>query len=248
MRIPVLLLTFCLPLSLVAVPEAARQQAKALYQASLRQDDIRALENLQKARELDPENTDVVYRMGFIYHKMNRTREAETYYNDVIEMHACMEKAHNNLGSILLARNDQEKAAEHYMAAIRCNPGSVIAIYNLANIRSDQGKSSEAIDLYKQAIAKNPGHARSQHNLGLMLLQRGQEKEDPESLKESEKHLRIAVKLMPTDPLAHFNLANALLSTGKSQEAMPLLRRADSLCDGRPSLRKKIREKIDSLR
>ncbi|MCE9599124.1 MAG: tetratricopeptide repeat protein, partial [Spirochaetia bacterium] len=137
---------------ILAVPVDSRKEAKALYDSSLRQDDVRAIETLQKARSLDPDNADIVYRIGFLYHKMNRLREAETYYNDVIEMHSCMEKAHNNLGSILLARNEVEKAAEHYTAAIRCNPGSVTAIYNLANIRSDQGQDSEAIELYKQAV------------------------------------------------------------------------------------------------
>ncbi|MCE9598194.1 MAG: tetratricopeptide repeat protein, partial [Spirochaetia bacterium] len=92
------------------------------------------------------------------------------------------------------------------------------------------------------------GHARSQHNLGLMLLKRGQEKADPLSLAEAEKHLRIALKLMPTDALTHFSLANALLAQGKKDEALVLLRRADSLGGDRPALQKKIRAKIESLR
>lgn len=233
---------------LLAKPEDLQKQARSLYEASLRMDDIRAIETLQRARELDPSNADIVYRTGFLYHKMNRTREAESYYNDVIEMHSCMEKAHNNLGSILLARNEIEKAAEHYAAAIRCNPASVTAIYNLANIRNDQGQQSEAIDLYKQAIARNPGHARSQHNLGLILLQRGQEKDDREILKEAETHLRIALKLMPQDALTHFSLANVLIAQKNSRDALPLLRRADTLSSDRPSLQKKIRARIESLR
>jgi len=199
--------------SLVARPTPT---AGELFKQSLNQDDVKALETLARAQTIDPENVDVLYRIGYIYHKMNRIKEAAEYYNAVIQRRSCYKQALNNLAGIQLLRKEDEKADEMYRAAIRCDPRAFQPLYNLANMLADRGKDDQARSLYEAALKLNPRHMRSHHNLALLLLRQATEKEGLDDqtrkglLNLAETHLSKAVSLAPEDPLNRLNLARVL--------------------------------------
>ena len=228
----VFLLTLLAP-GLSAAPDR-KAEAAALYKKAEKADDVRALEILARARTLDPDNAEIPYRMGFLYHKMNRTQDAEKYYTAAIERNACHERALNNLGSIYAAKSETDRAAEEYRRALKCAPRSVSALYNLANLVTDD---KEAESLYTRALAIDPRHARSQHNLGVLYMNRGGE----ENLKRAELHLERARLLSPSDPLVLYNAALVKKHLGRTAQAVTLLDSADRLCETRPQLRRKIR-------
>lgn len=229
------LLFFALPL--VAQPDR-KAEAVLLYQKALKSDDVRGIELLARAHQLDASNPQVVYRMGFLYHKMNRTAEAEKYYGLTLGIDKCHERAHNNLGSIYAARSEPERAAESYRAALKCEPRSVSAAYNLANLLSEEGRGLDAEALYLKALSIDPRHARSHHNLGVLYMNRGGEI----NMKKADAHLSRARALTANDPLVLYNAALVKEHLNLQPEALKLLDSADRLSESRPSLRKKIRE------
>lgn len=216
---------------------AENSEAKKLYDRALKADDVRAIELLARAHALEPENARITYRMGFLYHKMNRTVEAEKYYGRTIELDRCHERALNNLGSIYAAR-DAGLAAETYRKALQCAPRSVPSAYNLANLLAAEGNTAEAEKLYGKALSIDPHHFRSHHNLGILYLNRG----DKDSLAKADVHLERARAINPSDPLVLYNAALVKKHLGRKDLALRLLDSADRLCENRMSLRKKIRD------
>lgn len=240
MRIITCVMCFCallLALPLFAEPDR-KAEALLLYKKALKSDDVRGIELLARAHQLDPRNASVVYRMGFLYHKMNRVPEAEKYYGLTLGIEKCNERAHNNLGSIYAARNETERAIESYRTALKCEPRSVSAAYNLANLLSEDGKKAEAENLYLKALSIDPRHARSHHNLGVLYMNRGGE----ENLKKADLHLSRARVINPADPLVLYNAALVKEHLNAPADALKLLDSADRLCENRASLRKKVRE------
>lgn len=217
-----------------AVSVFAEPRAQELYEKSLRADDVRAVELLVKARSLDPGHVEAAYRLGYLYHKMNRLQEAEKYYSDTLKLKPCHEKALNNMGSIYAARDDAARAEQNYRAAIKCSPDSVPSLYNLANLL-DSGAEAEA--LYLKALAIDSAHWRSHHNLAILYMNRGTEA----SLKKSELHFERALLLNASDPLLLYNAALLKKKIKKDSEAVRMLQKADRLAEGRAGLRKKIR-------
>lgn len=222
---------------------AENPEARQLYERSLKADDVRALELLARAHAIDPRSARITYRMGFLYHKMNRIAEAEKYYNLTIGLDSCNERALNNIGSIYAARPDTVLAMETYRRALKCAPRSATAAYNLANLLAEEKDLVEAEKLYLRALSIDPRHVRSHHNLGILYMNRG----DRASLEKADSHLERARTISPADPLVLYNAALAKRHLGQREAARKLLDSADRLAENRPALRKKIRAQKAAL-
>jgi protein O-mannosyl-transferase len=61
--------------------------------------------------------------------------------------------AEDNLGAILLARNQKEEAIVHYREAAAIHPTDPISAYNIGLYEQEHGQLRQAIEHYKQAIA-----------------------------------------------------------------------------------------------
>ena len=77
--------------------------------------------------------------------------------------------AHYNLGNIVAAEGELERAIEHYRQAARIDPGSTNIINNLGNVFVKQGKLEEAIVQYRRAVKINPTDDYAHYNLGRSL-------------------------------------------------------------------------------
>ncbi len=220
-----------------------KSEARQLFDRALKADDVRAIELLARAHTLEPGNAQITYRMGFLYHKMNRIAEAEKYYDLTIDRDSCNERALNNIGSIYAARPDTALAAQTYRKALTCAPWSATAAYNLANLLSEEEDSSEAEKYYLQTLSIDPHHSRSHHNLGILYMTRS----DRARLEQADTHLERARTISPADPLVLYNAALVKKHTGRNDLARKLLDSADRLCENRPALRKKIRDAKSKL-
>lgn len=113
------------------------------------------------------------------------------------------------------------------------NPSAWMAHNNLGIELEKQGKSAEAIEQYGQALKIKPDHAKACSNLGTVLLVQG-------NLVAAIPQFQRVIELLshemgahdstcqpdPTLVKAHNNLAIALLSKGRTQEALKHFREA----------------------
>jgi superkiller protein 3 len=240
---------------------AERHAAQDLYKRALKEDDVRAIHTLLRARALAPRDERITYRIGFLFHKMNRRPEASEAYQATLDLKPCHTRALNNLGNIQKDQGDRAAALASYRRAIRCDREFSVAHYNLANLLRDAGELPEAVQHYEAALSSEPDHYRSHHNLGLIYLKmvryrKGKTPETPNAgasldLKrlsgKALQHLARACELNPRDPLNFYNRGRLYELHEDRAHAVSDYKRALSLLRRHSAFKSDLRKRIQSL-
>jgi Flp pilus assembly protein TadD len=139
-------------------------------------------------------------------------------------------ESHVNLGIVFVRRGRRDEARRAYDAALRLAPWFIPAYANLADLLRAQGKDEEGEKVLRQGLRVDSGSAALRHALGLLLVR---QKRIDEALAE----LGRAAELAPEDPGFAYAYAVGLHSTGKTDRALAVLRRAQGRSPGaRPLL------------
>jgi tetratricopeptide (TPR) repeat protein len=183
-----------------------------LYSASA--ESGKALSLAVKLQELAPESP----RVPFVAFQIARQVMDESLLNlmmiapDSAEMHMIM-------ANELARQGNQADSIAHYRDAIRRNaslPGAHFELAEQLRAASDPALNAQAEQEYKAALEVNRFDAKSWRQLGAILAAKGE-------FKAAKEHYRKALALNPHDAEAKTGLANALVSTDRSDEAMSLL-------------------------
>ncbi len=201
-----------------------RTLSQSLLEQSYHEDDVRAIGTLVEALRLDPTNEPAAYRTGYLYHKMNRIKEAIQYYGMTLSINPCHEKALNNLASLLYKTGRKGEALELYLKSSSCKPDFYLPYYNAGNLYREQKRYDEAVSSYEKAIERNSSHFPSHHNLAVSYLALSRKprllpREREEFLDNAEKHARKAADLSPRQPLLHVTLGEILEERKKWSQA-----------------------------
>lgn len=189
-------------------------RARELLARAETQDDLTALQTLVAAREAAPQNPLVHYRIGYLYHKMNRLPEARSAYETALRFDRCAAGALNNLGNILKKQGELERAIDLFKRACDCDPRAFLPQYNLGNVYREAGRYEQAADAYERALKIEPNHARSRHNLGLVYMIRAErtggagDARFQENYERARRELDAAIRLLPRDPRARLTRAS----------------------------------------
>jgi protein O-mannosyl-transferase len=127
--------------------------------------------------------------------------------------------AHNNLGVVLVGREELEEAISHYREALRIYPAYAEAHNNLGVALRERGELEDAIQHYREALRINPAYAEAHYNLANALVNRGE-------LEDAIGHYREALRIRPVDAKTHYNLGTALARKGQLEEAIQHFRQA----------------------
>jgi len=146
-------------------------------------------------------------------------KDSETLWTDTLAKNPASWMAHNNLGRVLAARQELDKAIHHYHEALRLWPGCPEAHVSLGIALLTKGKHSEAAAEFQEAARLNPRFGAAHNNLGLVLATQGR-------VAEAIDHYRQALGFHPLYVQARINLAIALISQGKTDEAIEHFREA----------------------
>jgi tetratricopeptide (TPR) repeat protein len=197
-----------------------------------RPDVVLALENYQRAVELDPD-----YAMGWA--KLSRTHSwmnelgfdtsedrlvaAREAADRALALDPDLPEAHLALGLYhYWGRKEYEPALAELEEARRLRPSDGQVYAFVAAIRERQGRFGEAIQLYQQVADLDPRSARAWLDLGETLLY-------TRMYDEARPHLETALQLSPDLPDAYLQLARVALNpSGDLETARPLLREAEN--------------------
>jgi tetratricopeptide (TPR) repeat protein len=122
-------------------------------------------------------------------------------------------RAHNNLGSLWLARGNLAEAERCFTTALQLQPLYASAHYNLGIVLQRTGRVADAIGHFLAALRLEEDFADAQVNVGNAFLQLARPA-------EAVAHYEVALRLQPESPDLHFNIGLALEQLNRSDEAI----------------------------
>ncbi|MBT7875473.1 MAG: tetratricopeptide repeat protein [Verrucomicrobia bacterium] len=126
----------------------------------------KALEQFKIAAEIDTENEEVFFNLGFAHARVGNTEEAIAAYQKTIEIFPDYGEAHNNLGNLFLKEKLFTRAIEHFKAGIEIDPEHAAAHNNLGTALSRQLKINEAVPHFVKATQIDDRYIQAWCNLG----------------------------------------------------------------------------------
>jgi len=238
--------------------ELPREAVEFLFQAedAFKQNAFwAALAYTDSVAAFNPDLADLHFLRGKIYADWNRPALAESSYVKVIEIDPDYNGAHLNLGNVYLTHQKYEQALDMYKKAKDRYPTSNV-FFQLGRAYAELGITDSARMAYEQAIEIDSTNSTAYMWLGQLLEDEGENEQalqytktgynmNPENM--NYKFL-LAVLLMKTDHIdeaisyledvtekwpwhvgAHYNLGQAYMQVGKSEEGQRFLSLTDSL-------------------
>lgn len=204
--------------SILNVDLAPRHMARALV---LRQkgDLPGAIQELERARQLEPESEHVRFLLASYYDKNGRMEDAEKLLKEAIQQHSANWLSRNQLGQIYFSHARYDEAERYFREAGELAPDDPMAFVNLGAISMVRGRYNEAIPFLQKAAALKQDDAYAYSNLGSAFFYLGR---NAESIAAFEK----ATKFLPNDHLMWRNLGDAYTKAGSKAKAADAYRRA----------------------
>jgi tetratricopeptide (TPR) repeat protein len=172
-----------------------------------------AMENYQKALDINPQYEDALNNLGYALAGKKRNEEALGYYLRALRIRPEHVEVHNNLGNALSELGRIDEAIVHYRFVLGKDRHHANANNNLGIALAMKGNFDEAIEHFHEAIRTQPAYASAHSNLGNALAVQ-------HKIEEAIGEYTEALRLKPDDSQAHNNLGNALTEKGRLDEAV----------------------------
>jgi tetratricopeptide (TPR) repeat protein len=156
--------------------------------------------------------------LGIELAQQGRAAEAMTEYQRTISLQPDYPEAHYNAANALLQQRDVPGATKEATIAVSLNANDPDAHTSLGNALFAAGRADEARSEYETACKLRPNDPDAEYNLAFVLLHQG--KAD-----QAIPHLQTVLS-QRDDVKAHVDLANALLATHNTAEAIAHFSRA----------------------
>ncbi|MGQ9617789.1 MAG: tetratricopeptide repeat protein [Candidatus Aminicenantia bacterium] len=139
----------------------------------------KAIENLMKAREFEPDNEDIILSLGETYNRLRNFEEAEKYYLEILGRHPNEPKYYYVVAQFYKGFEKYDKALEMFEKRISLDPNNPEGYKYLANfyqndllgVAQDQetGKNyiNKAIELLEKIISLEPNNYEGYYSLGV---------------------------------------------------------------------------------
>jgi tetratricopeptide (TPR) repeat protein len=189
---------------------------------------------LRRAREVDPENPDVVLALG----QLLRGRGDHAAALELFRRHQAMvpEDFHAlaEVGGVLIDLGRFAEAESVLREALE-HVDDADTHYNLGVVLASVGRLSEAVATLERAIQRDPRRTDVRMNLAVALIRQG-------ALDEAGDHLQRLLELDPEDDAAHTNLGLVLARQGRFERAMREFRAALRINPSQPQARQALGE------
>jgi serine/threonine protein kinase len=185
-----------------------------------------AIKMFQRAWVLEPSDRETCLALGMTYREDGMNAEALEQLTILAEQNPDWGPARLELGRLLYAGDQVERARSEFAAARRLMPTDPDALFNLASASHELGLLADAEEAYEQLLCVMPEHAKAHHNLAYLWLTQ-------DRLAEAEEHLAAAISHEPWAP-SYLLLGSVLQRTGRLKEAIALYQKALELAPRNP--------------
>lgn len=172
---------FFLSLVLILLPSPAisetaadwRNKANALSDGRKYTDPLKAIEYLNSAIKLEPNNAETYYNRGVAYDNLGQYKQAVKDYHQAILFKPDYAEAFYNRGTVNNTIGQYQRAIEDFNEAIRFNPQDAEAYLGRGFAFDKLGQYLLAIENYSKAIGLMPDYAPAYINRGAVFFSRG---------------------------------------------------------------------------
>jgi len=120
---------------------------------------------LKEANAKEAQNSDVLFKMGYILQQLGDNEEALKYYKEALELDKENEFIHNSIASVYRAKGEFVSARMHLSASLALDDKNPITYYNYGNLLVDMKHIEEAKEMYKNALALKEDFKEAQEEL-----------------------------------------------------------------------------------
>lgn len=185
-----------------------------------------AIKMFQRAWVLEPSDRETSLALGLCYREDGKIAEALEQLTILADQNPDWGPARLELGRLLYATDQVERARSEFAAARRLMPTNPDALFNLASASHELGMLADAEEAYEQLLVVMPEHAKAHHNLAYLWLMQ-------DRLVEAEEHLLAAIAHEPWAP-SFLLLGTVLERTGRLKEAIAQYQKALELSPRNP--------------
>jgi len=171
----------------------------------------------KKAASISPKHHSMASHqtlsLAMEHHNAGRLSEAESLYQQILQVDPIQPSALNLLGVIAHQAGKNDIAVDLITKAVAIKPEYAGAHNNLGNALKELGKFDEAVASYNKVLAIKPDYTEAHSNLGLALQELGK-------FDEAVASFNKALAINPDFVEAHSNLGLAQKELGKLDEAV----------------------------
>ncbi|UCF62013.1 MAG: tetratricopeptide repeat protein [Anaerolineaceae bacterium] len=195
-------------------------------------DYVRALEEAQRALELDPNLLEAHRALGYVWELTGNRQQALEAYQAAMLINPNLPRLHIDIGNMQRALGNSEGARDSYLNAVALAPTSTEPLSLLVQLYAGIGEFGRASQYAKNAVDLDPTDARLRGNLGRMYYHNN-------ALEEAIVQLELAIRGGPTEdgvwvegfPLNpaddrviefYYTYGLALAKMGRCEEAVPI--------------------------
>jgi len=143
-------------------PEALIEKADVAFEEG---DMQKALALLIEANAKERQNSDILFKIGYILQQLGDNDEAINYYKEALETDKNNEYIHNSLASIYRANGEFVSAKMHLTESLEIDDKNAITYYNYGNLSVDMEHPEEAKEMYKKSLEINPDFDEAKEEL-----------------------------------------------------------------------------------
>jgi tetratricopeptide (TPR) repeat protein len=197
-----------------AVVERLLQEAREALDA---EDADRAKSLLAEAADINPTNPMPLIQLAITHSQLHEHEASVRAAECAIQREPDNPGSHAMLGRMLWLADQPEEAETAFNRALEIDPACAPAILHLARLRYRNDDEDGALELYRRAAALGELTDDATSHYARILMRR-------EEHEEAEKILREALEDKPDRSESRHALASLLSGTGRSAEAVTLLR------------------------
>jgi tetratricopeptide (TPR) repeat protein len=186
------------------------------YNKGYEQNYKKAVEEFQKALDLDPKYSQAALYLGRAYNALFDEQNAQKYYRKAIEIDPDYLEAHSSYGAMLLDTMNMDQAIREFNTVLRRDPDNVLALTNQAQAYRMKGMYPESIESARQAAKFAPEYAEPHLWMADSLRMNGQY---DAGLAEYASYLRLSNFQSKLGGQLHYYLVGSLIGMGKRKRA-----------------------------
>ena len=183
-----------------------------------------AIQEYQKALELNPNNAEAHLKLGFLFYNVKQMhKEGMEHYDKAFQLNPNDPRILHDLGMVLLHQRQLDEAIKYLSEALRRIPNGLDMQYSAVNMHYNLGRallykanSKEAMIHLSKTVHLAPKHAQAHYWLALAMADQGK-------FDQTLEHYSKAIQLNPsvdTSATLHYLLAKHYAEARRFHEAV----------------------------